>query len=261
MKITDITPENEGLYFCCLEDWSDEFKEAGDSKQKWYEHMKDKGVRVKFALDDNNVIGGMIQYIPVEYSMFEGKNLYVVLCLWVHGHKQGRGDFRKRGMGTALLKDAEEDCRQLGTNGLVTWGLLLPVFMRASWFRRKGYKVVDRSGFMRLLWKPFNENAVEPRFIKHKKLPEKGIEKVNLTLFRNGWCQAQNIAYERALRASGEFPGKVNLQEYDTKDLGIAREWGIMEGLFIDGKEIRTGPPPSYTKIRRKIAVRVSKKQ
>ena len=178
MKIVDITPETENHYLCCLEDWSEDMKEAGDQKQKWYDRMKEKGLRVKYALDDNNVIGGMIQYIPIEHSMFEGKDLYVVLCIWVHGHKQGRGDFRKRGMGKALLKAAEEDACQLGANGLVTWGLLIPVFMRASWFRKHGYKTVDKSGIMRLMWKPFNEQAVPPRFIKPvKNSPGKAMEK------------------------------------------------------------------------------------
>jgi len=260
MKITDITSENEKLYYCCLEDWSEEMKEAGDYKQRWYERMKDKGVRVKFALDENNIIGGMIQYIPIEYTGFEGKNLYVVLCIWVHGYNKGRGNYRKKGMGSALLKAAEEDTRLLGANGLVTWGLLIPVFMRASWFKQKGYKVADKSGIMRLLWKPFNENAIPQRFIKPKKKPEKGAEKVNVTIFRNGWCPAQNIAYERARRASENFQDKIFLQEFDTIDRGIVKEWGIAEGLFIDGKEIRTGPPPSYEKIRRKIARRVNKK-
>ncbi len=259
MKITDLTPGDEGQYFCCLEEWSDEMKEAGDSKQKWYEYMKNKGLRVKFALDENNVAGGMIQYIPIEHSMFEGRDLYVVLCIWVHGHKQGRGDYRKRGMGTALIKAAEEDCRQMGAKGLVSWGIAYPVFMQASWFRRKGYKVVDKSSFMRLLWKPFDENAVEPRFMKPKKLPEKGSGNVNLALFRNGWCPAQNLACERAKRASAEFPGKISLQEFDTKDREIGKEWGILEGVYVEGKKIRTGPPPSYAKIRRKIASRIRK--
>jgi GNAT superfamily N-acetyltransferase len=261
MKITDINPENEKLYFCCLEEWSEEMKEAGDYKQRWYEHMRDKGVKVKFALDENNVIGGMIHYIPVEHSSFEGENLYVVLCIWVHGHNMGRGDYRKRGMGSALLKAAEEDCRQLGSNGLVTWGLIIPVFMRASWFRRKGYKVADRNGFMRLLWKPFNEFAVPPRFMKPKKLPDKGTDKVNVTMFRNGWCPAQNITFERAKRALQDFQGKIDLQEYDTiTDRNIVKEWGISEGLFIDGRQIGNGPPLSYEKIRKKVGRRVNKK-
>lgn len=257
MKIIDITPENEKLYYCCLEEWSEEMKEAGDSKQKWYERMKDKGVRVKFAVDENDIIGGMIQYIPIEHTGFEGDNLYVVLCIWVHGYNQGRGDYRKRGMGTALLKAAEEDARQLGSNGLVTWGLIIPVFMRASWFKRNGYKVADRNGMMRLLWKPFKENVSPPKFIKPKKKPERGSEKVNVTMFRNGWCPAQNITYERAKRASLDFQEKIKLEEFDTIDRAIVNEWGITDGLFIDGKEMRTGPPPSYIKIRKKIARRV----
>jgi hypothetical protein len=81
--------------------------------------MKDKGLRVKFALDDNDKIGGMIQYIPIEYSMFAGENLYVVLCIWVHGHKQGRGDYRKRGMGKALLAAAGKIQKDMEQTGLL----------------------------------------------------------------------------------------------------------------------------------------------
>jgi len=260
MNIIDISPENESHYFCCLEEWSDDMKEAGNGKQKWYHKMKDKGLKVKFAMDDNNIIGGMIHYIPVEYSMVLGENLYVVLCIWVHGHKQGRGNHRKRGMGTALLKAVEEDVRQLGANGLVTWGIILPTFMQASWFKRKGYKVVDKSGIIRLLWKPFNSNGVPPKFMKPRKQPEKGKEKVRLDIFRNGWCQTCNIAYERAIRASKDFPGKIEIKEYDTTDKGVVNEWGIFDGLFIDGKELRVGPPPTYKKIRNKIAKKAGKK-
>ncbi len=130
------------------------------------------------------------------------------LCIWVHGHKKGRGDYRKKGMGKALLKAAEEDARQLGADGLVTWGLLIPVFMRASWFKKQGYKTVDKNSMIRLLWKPFNENAAPPKFMKPRKKPGKGEGKVNVTIFRNGWCPNYNIACERALRASKEFPGK-----------------------------------------------------
>jgi hypothetical protein len=112
---------------------------------------------------------------------------------------------------------------------------------------------------MRLLWKPFNENAIPPHFIKPVKLPEKGTDKVNVTMFRNGWCPAQSIACERALRASAEFRDTINIQEYDTKNRETVMEWGIHEGLYIDGKEVRTGPPTSFKKIRNRIAGRVKK--
>jgi len=245
MKIVDISPENEPLYYCCLEDWSEEMKEAGDHKQRWYECMKDKGVKVKFAMDENNVIGGMIQYLPIEHSMFEGENLYVVLCIWVHGYKEGRGDFRKKGMGKALLNAAEEDCRKLGSKGMVAWGLGIPVWMRASWFKRHGYKVIGKKGIMRLLWKPFNEDAAKPRFIQTKKKPGKGEDKVDISMFSNGWCPAMNITYERTLRASKEFEDRIELKEYDTINREVIYEWGITDGIYIDGKAIRTGPPLS----------------
>jgi len=259
MKIIDITPATESQYFCCLEEWSEDMKEAGDYKQRWYNLNKDKGLKVKFAQDDNGIIAGMIHYIPIEHSMFEGQNLYVVLCIWVHGHKQGRGNYRKRGMGKALLKAAEEDAKEMGAYGLVTWGLVIPVFMRASWFKKHGYKIVDKTGIMRLLWKPFNEKAKPPKFIKKKMRPEKGEGKVNVTMFRNGWCQTYNIACERALRAAKDFPGKIDIVEYDTNDREIIKEWGIHEALFIDGKEVRVGPPPSFKSIRKKIERKVRK--
>jgi len=259
MKIVDITPETESHYFCCLEEYNKDMQEDGNQKIKRYNHMKDKGLRVKYAVNDNGVIGGMIHYIPIEYSSFEGKNLYALLCIWVHGHKAGRGDHRKRGMGNALLKAAEEDVKNMGKDGLVAWGLAIPVFMRASWFRKHGYKTVDKGGMMRLLWKPFSENAVPPKFMKPKKLPGKGESKVNVTLFRNGWCPNFNIAAERTLKVAEEFAGKADIQQFSGMDRGIVNEWGISEAIYIDGKELWTGPAPSVKSIRKKITKRVKK--
>ncbi|MFC2087009.1 GNAT family N-acetyltransferase [Bacteroidota bacterium] len=253
MKIIDLTPEHEKLYFCCLEDWSDEMKEAKDHKEKWYYKFKNKGIRVKLAESDEGKIGGMIQYIPSEMSFIRGEGLYVVLCIWVHGYKQGRGDFRKRGMGKALLKAAEEDVKQLGAKGLVTWGLSLPFFMKASWFKKHGYKVVDKQGMMRLLWKPFNEDAIPPKFTKRIKKPVKLKGKVDVSVFVNGWCPAQNLVYERTKRAVEGLEDKVEFNEYWTSDKEVFDEWGISDALYVNGKSIRTGPPPSYNKIKKLI--------
>ena len=37
MKIVDLTEEYEGSYFVCLEDLSDEIREAGNHKEHWYQ--------------------------------------------------------------------------------------------------------------------------------------------------------------------------------------------------------------------------------
>ena len=64
MKIIDLNDEYRNLFFVCLEDWSEEIKEAGNHKEIWYNKMKDKGLIVKLALDDNEQVGGMIQCVP-----------------------------------------------------------------------------------------------------------------------------------------------------------------------------------------------------
>jgi len=106
MEIVDLAPEHEAIYCQCLEEWSDEIREAGDHKREWYQSNRGRGLRVKLALDDAGTVGGMIQYLPVEHSPVDGSGLYFILCIWVHGYKQGRGDFQKKGMGTALLAAA-----------------------------------------------------------------------------------------------------------------------------------------------------------
>jgi hypothetical protein len=63
MKVIDLTDEHKQLYFVCLEDWCEEMKEAGNHKELWYNEMKGKGLRVKLALDENEQVGGMIEYI------------------------------------------------------------------------------------------------------------------------------------------------------------------------------------------------------
>ena len=259
MKITSLSEEYEPLYFVCLEDWSEEIKEAGDHKEKWYDVMKEKGLRVKLALDEKNNVGGMIQYIPIEYSFAEGKDLYFINCIWVHGYKEGRGNFQRKGMGRALLQAAEDETKSLGAKGIVAWGVSLLFWMKASWYKKMGYKKVDGQGIQKLLWKPFSKDAIPPRWIKQKKKPGKTPGKVTVTAFREGWCPAMNMVFERAKRASDELGEKVMFQDINIFNREIFEEWGITDGLFIDGKQMRTGPPPSYDKIKKSISKRVRK--
>jgi GNAT superfamily N-acetyltransferase len=220
--------------------------------------MKDKGLRVKLAVDGEKACG-MIHYVPIEHSFAEGKDAYFVHCVWVHGFKKGVGNYQKRGVGKALLRAAEEDAKSLGAKGLAVWGVSLPFFMKASWFRKQGYAKVDKVGMQVLLWKPFTEDAVAPKWIREKKRPQKKEGKVVVTAFLNGWCPAMSMTFERAKRAAREFGDQVEFQDIRTIDRPIFIDWGIADAVFIDGKPVRTGPPPSYDKIKNKIAKRVKK--
>ncbi len=259
MKVVDLPKEKEHEYFNCLEGWSGELREAGDHKAKWHGLMKEKGLRVKVALDDKGTACGMIQYAPIEHCFAEGQGLYFIYCVWVHGYPQGIGNHQKKGMGSALLRAAEEDVAAIGGKGIVAWGMSLPVFMKAAWFRRHGYRRVDRIGIQELMWKPFTQDAIAPRWVRPKKKVEGIAGKVVVTSFMNGWCPAQNLVRERAKRAAAEFPEKVVFREIDTFSRQDYQEWGIADALYIDDRQIRTGPPPSYEAIKAGIAKRVKR--
>ncbi len=257
MQILDLTEEHQSLYLHCLEEWSDEMKEAGDRKQCWCQKYSQRGLRVKLAEDDAGTIGGMIQYLPIEHSLAEGEDLYFILCTWVHGHKQGPGNLQKRGMGKALLQAAEDDARNLGAKGIAAWGLWIPVWMKASWYKKQGYKKVDRDGVRVLLWKPFSDDARPPKWIRQQKKPKPAPGQVTVTAFSNGWCQGPNITMERAKRACEQFDDEVKFEMIDTSERSVFLEWGISDDLFVDGKSVVKGPPLTYEAIEKLIEKRV----
>lgn len=199
VQVVDLEPEHEQLFFRCLEDWNPETAIAVPHRECWYRASLPLGLRVKLALDEAGEPGGMIQYLPIEHAPALGRGLYFIHCIWVHGHRQGRGDFRGHGMGTALLEAAEQDARSRGARGMAAWGLALPFWMRASWFRKHGYRAAERRGLAKLVWKPFVPEAEPPRFLPltHER-PHIRPGKVLVTACSSGWCMGQAMALERA---------------------------------------------------------------
>ncbi|MBI5478435.1 MAG: GNAT family N-acetyltransferase [Deltaproteobacteria bacterium] len=254
VRTIDLTDEHLPSYLLCLEEWNPDAHEAGSRRRRWYEKMRDRGLGVKLAVDERGQVGGMIQYLPAEQSVIEGPDLYFVHCIWVHGHKQGRGDCRHQGLGRTLIESAEEDVRARGAKGLAAWGLWLPFWMKASWFKRYGFVKADREGMQVLMWKPFASDALPPRWIRPRKPLDLVPGKVTVTAFVNGWCMAMNLASERTRRAAADFGDRVAFHEIDTSDRAAVLEWGRSDAIYIDGKEVRTGPPPSYEKVRAAIA-------
>jgi len=261
MKIVDLTKDYEDIYFVCLEDWSADMKEAGCHKETWYNCMRDKGLRVKLALDDDDRAVGMIETLPVEASIADGQDLRYINCIWVHGHRQGIGDQRKHGYGKALLAAAEADAKALGAKGMAAHGITMPFWIPASFYRKQGYRTVDKSGMMRLLFKPFTPDAQPPRMIRQTKRPGRNANpgKVTVTYFLTGSCPACNITYERAKRAAAEFGDRAVFQTVDTSDRETYLAWGAQNELFIEDQCVSNGPPLTYEKIKKLIGKHLRK--
>ena len=131
--------------------------------------------------------------------------------------------------------------------------------MKASWFKKHGYIKADRDSLALLVWKPFSSDVDSPSWVHKKKEIQTHAGKVTVTAFISGWCPAQNLVYERAKRASAQFGDKVVFEIIDTSVREVFLEWGVSDGVFIDGKQISNGPPLPYEKIMNKVAKKVKK--
>lgn len=260
VEIIDLAPEYEATYCACLEDWSDEMKEAGDAKKLWLERKKQEGLRVRLARNEKGEIVGMVQYAPIEKAPAIGHGLYYIYCIWVHSYKKGVGDWRGQGIGRKLLQAAEDDARALGASGMAAWGILLPFFIRSKYYKKHGYVRADREGMLELVWKPFSKDAEAPGLLRRKRKPEAEPGTTSIACFRNGWCPAMNLACERAMRVAKEFPGKTTVRLIETDNPEALEEWGTSDALYIDGKEIQTGPPPATAKLRKIVAKSVARR-
>jgi GNAT superfamily N-acetyltransferase len=254
VSVVDLPDRHLGSYLVCLEDWSQEMHEAGDLKAKWYKKAHEEGLRVKLALDEKDQPLGMIQYVPTELSPVVGEGVFMILCIWVHGYTEGVGNVQGSGIGSALLVAAEEDAQQLGATGMAAWGLRMPVWMKSSWFKKHGYRSVDRSGARELVWKPFIDKAQPPRWIEGQPVAIGTSEKVEVTAFTSGWCPAANLVYERARRAAEELGPEVEFTTIDTSDRETLLRCGRSDEVLVNGKPLQRGAPPSYKAVRRKIA-------
>jgi len=129
--------------------------------------------------------------------------------------------------------------------------------MPSAFYKKFGYTVADKMGIQELVWKPFNDDARQPKWLKQKKKPEKVPGKVLITAFLSGWCTAHNVGFENFRKAAIEFNDKVEFRMIKTMDTNTIKEWGITDAIFIDDEEINLGPPPSYKEIVKMIQDRI----
>lgn len=256
-----MTDRHLDSYLVCLEDWSDEMKEAGDRKAQWYRQAVDWGLRVKLAVDEDDRPIGMIQYLPIEHGPAIGEGLHLILCIWVHGWHEGVGDHQGGGVGLALLEAAEADARRLGATGMAAWGLRLPIWMRSGWFKQHGYRPADRQGMRELVWKPFLADAHPPRWIPERPVAVGEGETVEVIGFNSGWCPAANLVLERARRASEELGTEVHFSIVDTADRESMIRCGRSDEVLVDGRVLQRGAPPSYRAVKRRIARQIRRRR
>lgn len=239
-EIVDLNENNFYHYLRCLKTWDKCF--YSERKLNWYRVKKNKGLRVKLAVNRKNSIMGMIQYLPGEESFIRGDNIYLIQCIWVNGYDKGIGNVQNLGVGKNLVKEAEIDIFNKNSDDLAAWGMTFEEWMPVSWFKSLGYSEVERKGEKVLVWKKFNEKSAGPRFLTPLKKPKKTEGKVTATVFNDGWCQDLNIEADMVKTIVDDYGINVSYTEIDTSDKKVMHEWGIDNGIFIDDMRLLSGP-------------------
>ncbi|MCW6075033.1 N-acetyltransferase [Clostridium sporogenes] len=174
MNIISVDNENiDKEHICCaISDKKGETRIS--SKKNWMKKQFNEGLVFKKF----NVRGKVfIEYIPAEnaWCPIEAPGYMFINCFWVSGQ------FKGQGCGNKLLEECIMDAKQKNKKGLVILSSKkkMPFLSEPKYLKYKGFKICDiAEPYYELLYLPFDENGVKPKFkecCKNATINEKGI--------------------------------------------------------------------------------------
>ncbi|MDD2716877.1 MAG: GNAT family N-acetyltransferase [Candidatus Wallbacteria bacterium] len=241
MKLADIDRNTEPTFFRCMHDERPENPEVISLRRSWYARFKDKGLRTKVLLREDGRVVGLTQYLPVEHSPLTGRDLFVILCIAVHGYEHLVGNQQGKGYGRFMLDCIEQDARAAGAKGIAARADQLPDYPQwssAPFFEHMGYSRVETRGPLVLMWKKFKRSARPPAMPVLVPLPLPDPEKVKVTVFTTGWC---SVDCANCLSARSAVAGleNVDYQEIDTSDRANLLSHGIDDAVLLNNAPFR----------------------
>ncbi|HBV86531.1 MAG TPA: GNAT family N-acetyltransferase [Desulfosporosinus sp.] len=167
MEIITLTKDNlEKEHICCAISNNKDCQVA--PKKQWLSKRFDDGLVFKKC----DVRGKcFIEYIPAEkaWSPIEADGYMYINCLWVSGQ------FKGQGYANLLLNECIKDSKEKVKKGLVILSSKkkLPFLSDPKFLRYKGFVLADTAEpTYELLYLPFEEKALKPRFKDHVRTPE-----------------------------------------------------------------------------------------
>ena len=243
MRLEDVSRETEGTFFRCLHDERADDPRVVEIRRRWFEQHKKLGLRAKVLFDDSGQVVGLCHYLPVEHSHYEGNGLMAILCMWVHGYDHHIGNQQGQGYGRLMLEAIEKDARESGFKGVTVWGKDFPYWNPVSFYEHMGYSRVDQIDNDVLVWKPFTDDATPPRMLRQMKKGTLYADRVSVVSLFTGWCNGCgfNMMAREAVEGLEDI---VEFTEVDTSVRSNLLEWGISDGILLDGESYRSDGPP-----------------
>jgi GNAT superfamily N-acetyltransferase len=232
MQLVDINKKNQDLFFSCLWTETQGMEKVIRERKRWYHEFQGKGYRAKLLINEEGKIAGKCHYIPIEYSPLIGKDLLVILCLYVHLYDHYIGDQRGKGYGRFMLQEIEKIARLEGYGGVATWAMDWH-WNPMSFYLHMGYQEADRIDKAVVLWKPFRD-MIAPRFNRVHSLKDNAT-RVQVVVSDNAWCNGNN-KLEVVRLAVRDLKDQVEYFETICPCHGRMLHLGYVGGIFLDGE-------------------------
>ena len=159
IEILDVTSENveEIGVFCIKDKKSQGYK----SKIDWFKKRINNGLKIKIAIDRQNKQLGFIEYIPSELAWrpVKAENFLFVQCIVVMSKEA-----RYKEIGSILLRQCEQDAKQLNKTGVCTMSSDGPWMANRTIFEKNGYAIIDKQERFELLIKELKSSYPAPKF-------------------------------------------------------------------------------------------------
>jgi GNAT superfamily N-acetyltransferase len=154
-EIINVTPENFSDHpqsICFINPKNAYYR----MKVEWFREQYKNGLRIKilYVKGEKRSVG-FIEYVPGEYCWrsVNAKDYMFIHCLWIYGKK-----FQNQGLGSLLIKEAENDAKEMKGVAVVTSDN--PFMSNRTIFLKNGFSVIDELKKDQLLVKQFNKGTL-----------------------------------------------------------------------------------------------------
>ena len=257
MQVHDILPDElDYVSAVCLDPsipakWREAMAPCMNCRKEWLREMMKRGLRISVALAKpetaiksltsknvkfksmtvrGNFPQGLVEYVPIEHTVepVKGEDSLFINCMWVVP------PFWNKGVATALVQTVIEKAKAYGSASVLAyegdkWFGYFP-YMPADFFRKFGFKEVDRDG-TRVLLKLGKGKS--PRIVRLKTKPTREVEQTAVTIFYNSQCPWSGWMMNRAKQKLATYDVQLNI--INTDDRKTTEKYGMSRGIMVNG--------------------------
>lgn len=223
------------------------FRQGHLRRAEYLSSMLPKGGRAQIAYLTDEVVG-FIEYYPIEVTNLEvdGRDAMAIWCINV------RGQSRRQGIGSALIRACLQDALRLKKRGVVvtSWD---PVWMPRLPFERLGFSRVGLAGRGGVLLYHAFQHSPPPRWIGAKPPAPPSEHGVPLDIHYTNRCPIHWRNAQLIKQIAQEFGSMIQVRERSTDSRTDMLRYGTACGIYLNGKLIAAGPLANERAIRDKF--------